>query len=234
VAWLWVNEGRSADLFPDDYVELVRAGRAAIADGVVSVQKKAREKSRFDTHPADEERIAAVRAFAPNVRLEAEGTAERLFQDLGVICRRATADAYDRIFGQSSAGRNIIPAGDAIARMEETSAEKAAAPAMFGHPVEFCARWFRLDSSSGGERAESAGAPPTREKFDALERRNLVQYAALRIGQCGVRIDPQSFELQAGSVEAIQAEEAASRRNGMDCRSGCEPRHGTLANECGG
>jgi Zn-dependent protease with chaperone function len=131
VAWLWVTESRNSGLFPDDYVELVRAGENAIADGVVSVRKKLREKSRFDTHPSNQERIAAVRAFKPLVRLELEGKAERLFHNLGAICRQATMDAYDRIFGQASGGRNMIPARDAIARMEERRAGKAAAFAMF-------------------------------------------------------------------------------------------------------
>lgn len=124
VAWLWVSEGRNANVFPDDYVALVGAGETAIAEGVVGVRRKMREKSNFDTHPSNEERIAAVRAFAPPVRLELDGSAERLFQDLGAICRRATTDAYDRIFGQCLAGRNMIPARDAIARME--SARQAA------------------------------------------------------------------------------------------------------------
>lgn len=212
VAWLWVKEARSAGLFPDDYVDLVRAGETAIAEGVISVQKKAREQSLFDTHPSDKERIAAVRAFAPNVRLELGSGAQALFQNLGAICRRATAYAYDRIFRPSSAHRNMIPARDAIAWMEETRAQKAAAFAMFGYPVEFCARWFRLDSTSGSERAEGGGANPKPEQFDALERRNLLQYAALRIAQCGVRVNPQSFELQGGEVGSIQAEETASRR----------------------
>jgi len=98
---------------------------------VVSVRKKPHEKNRFDTHPSDEERIAAVGAFNPLVRLELEGKAERLFHNLGAICRQATMDAYDRIFGQASGGRNMIPARDAIARMEERRAGKAAAFAMF-------------------------------------------------------------------------------------------------------
>ena len=215
MAWLWVNEGRSVRLFADDYVDLVRAGEAAIADGVVSVQKKAREKSRFDTHPSNEERIAAVRAFAPNVRLEIDGTAERLFQDLSAICRRATADAYARIFGPCSSSRNLIPARDAMARMEEARGERAAAMAMFGHPVEFCARWFRLDeilSPSGGEWNEAPRDNRKPEEFDRLERRNLLHYAALRIAQCGVSVNPESFELQTGNIEGIEAGEAASRR----------------------
>ncbi len=212
VAWLWVNEGRNAGLFPDDYVDLVRAGEDAIASGVVSVRRKSREKSRFDTHPADEERIAAVRAFDPQARLELDGKAERLFRDLAAICRRATMDAYDRVFGQSSR-RNMTAARDAIARMEEAREGAAAAFAMFGLPVEFCARWFRLDSGSELERAGyDGGATPKPEEFNAVERRNLLQYAALRIARCGVHVSPASFELSAGDLESITAQEAASRR----------------------
>ena len=217
VAWLWVSEGQNSGLFSDDYVELVRAGENAVADGVVSVRKKLREKSRFDTHPSDEERIAAVRAFNPLVRLELEGKAERLFQNLGAVCRQATLDAYDRIFGQSPRGRSMIPARDAMARMEETREGTAAATAILGLPVEFCARWFRLEPETTGEAAETGAGTPNRgtpkpEDFDALERRNLLQYAALRIARCGVRINPQSFELHSGDLESIRAEEAASRR----------------------
>jgi hypothetical protein len=83
---------------------------------------------------------------------------------------------------------------------------------MFGLPVEFCARWFRLDSSGGGERMGRGGAPSKPDEFNALERRNLLHYAALRIAQRAVHIKPESFELPAGDVETIRMQEAASRR----------------------
>ena len=135
------------------------------------------------------------------MRLELEGKAERLFQNLGAVCQQATMDAYDRIFGQSSAGRSMIPARDAIARMEETREGTAAAFAIFGFPVEFCARWFRLEPNTTGEAAESddrtpkSGDSKPEASDEQPERRNLLQHAALRIARCGVRINPHSFEL---------------------------------------
>jgi len=87
---------------PDNIPRLIEANIPQLPPEVVAAIDESLETERtklFDTHPADRDRIAAVRALGASGVFRLDGPATALFRDFDALAREATVDHYRGVLG---------------------------------------------------------------------------------------------------------------------------------------
>ena len=116
VADRW-REGR----LPDNLPRLIEANIPQLPPEIVKVVDEALETERtklFDTHPADRDRIAAVRALDAAGVFRLDGPATALFRDFDALAREATADHYLGLLGDEFKVEQLQPYRSVVAGVE--------------------------------------------------------------------------------------------------------------------
>ena len=115
---------------PDNLPRLIEANIAQIPPEALTAIDEALESERtrlFDTHPADRDRIAAVRALCASGVFRLDGPATALFRDFDALAREASVDHYRGVLGdQFKPDQQLQPYREVVAGVEsDVEADRA-------------------------------------------------------------------------------------------------------------
>jgi Zn-dependent protease with chaperone function len=220
LAWRDLTQDWPVGRLPEDLPQLSAIRTNWLSNEVteqVLTEESNQKTGRWDTHPCMSERIANARAAGFLGTFSLQGSTESLFRDLPALCQQATTYHYEKIL-KISGGMRLVPAQEAIANAQAERDYQAAVYQLFRSTPLFCSRWFRLpldepcivhweEHSEHTERSFDANA------YDSAVHTNLLHFAALMVGRCGVRVNPASFQLPAGDLVTIQKQESITTHN---------------------
>jgi len=186
-----------------------------------------RRTALFDTHPADPERIAAARSVGSSPLFAWPGTpptASILFNDFEALSRRVTLDYYKQILGKTPERHQLIDVESLVRKQgAEEEANNACTRFFCGHYTPWrpilSEESFPSPAAAPKEalnrlkdvRAEIEKAlPPHSEAFRnffALREQMQKTGQARALLESGFRIQPASFQLHEGKLDAVAVNE---------------------------